>query len=660
MGAQVQYGGETKTGPNRSCKRLLTYKDNFMLRSGTVSALVFTCFLIALMDVYAQQAAQQGVQATSAAAPNAAGQSGAGPVTVLKSTSSLVLVDVVVTDHGKAVHGLDRGRFHVLENGKEQPVAAFDEHKPVEATPDSAVIKAQIAKLPAHMYTNVPVYPDAGVVNVLLLDALNTPMATQGEARRQMIEYMSTIKPGTSLAVFTLSSQLRMIEGFTTDASKLATALKSKSASQSQSVVLDAQGHSAQQDISDEMAAMASDPSDGPSPYAMAALEQFQADLTATQTDIRVRWTMDAMQQLARYLSAIPGRKNLIWFSGSFPITLDPDPDQPLPFLAVRTYADQIRKTSDLLTAARVAVYPVDARGMLGSSTTDAAYSPNATNVTVTSGGKMTIHGNSMNDSSVVKDYDTFMTQTMEEHGSMTQIAEETGGAATVNNNDLKGAVESAVENGASYYTLAFAPGGKKLDGQFRKIAVKVDGGGYALAYRRGYYAEPGNKPSEHNPGVPSDVDSASLHGAPAATQVLFVARVLPSSDAAFQGIPIANAPQGALAGSLKGPTQCYLVDLTVDAHGVTFTNQQGGVRQAQLEFLLMAYDGDGKRENYVDRSYAINIKPEEFDQKMNSGIRARLALDLPEGRSFMRVVVQDLAAGHAGSLEVPVTVKVN
>ena len=575
-------------------------------------------------------------------------------MTVLKSTSSLVLVDVVVTDHGKAVHGLDRGRFHVLENGKEQPVAAFDEHKPVEAVEDAAAIKAKIAELPPHTYTNVPIYPDAGVVNVLLLDALNTPMATQGEARRQMIEYMSTIKPGTSLAVFTLSSQLRMVEGFTTDASKLATALKSKSASQSQSVVLDAQGHSAQQDISDEMAAMASAPG-GPSPAAMAALQQFQTDLTATQTDIRVRLTMDAMQQLARYLSAIPGRKNLIWFSGSFPITLDPDPDQPLPFLAVRTYADQIRKTSDLLTAARVAVYPVDARGMLGSTTTDAAYSPNGTNVTVTSGGKMAVHGDSLNDASVVKDYDTFLTQTMEEHGSMEQIAEQTGGEASVNNNDLKGAVANAVENGASYYTLAFAPGGKKLDGQFRKIAVKVDGGGYALAYRRGYYAEPGNKPSEHNPGVPSDVDSASLHGAPAATQVLFVARVLPSSDPAFQGIAIANAPQGALAASLKGPTQCYLVDLTVDAHGVAFNNGAGGMHQAQLEFLLMAYDADGKRENYVDRSYAINIKPEEFDQKMNSGIRARLALDLPEGRSFMRVVVQDLIAGHGGSLEVPV-----
>lgn len=35
--------------------------------------------------------------------------------------------------------------------------------------------------------------------------------------------------------------------------------------------------------------------------------------------DSRVRTTIQALQQLARYLGGIPGRKNLVWFSGSFP-----------------------------------------------------------------------------------------------------------------------------------------------------------------------------------------------------------------------------------------------------------------------------------------------------------------------------------------------------
>ncbi|HZL50167.1 MAG TPA: hypothetical protein VFC37_04375, partial [Terracidiphilus sp.] len=182
----------------------------------------------------------------------------------------------------------------------------------------------------------------------------------------------------------------------------------------------------------------------------------------------------------------------------------------------------------------------------------------------------------------------------------------------------------------------------------------------YNLAYRRGYFADASNKPSAHNPGTSSTIESAAVHGAPAATQVLFLARVLPATDPAFQEIPISNTPSGEMAASLKGPTRCYLVDLTVDPHGLVFNDEAGGVRQAQVEFVLEAYDSDGKRENYVDRSYAINIKPEDFVQKMETGVRARLALDLPEGHSFMRVAVEDLVAGHAGSLEVPVTVVAN
>ena len=152
--------------------------------------------------------------------------------------------------------------------------------------------------------------------------------------------------------MFTLTSQLRLVEGFTTDAARLSKVLKSKAALPSQSVVMDTQGHSAQQGIEDELQNMA-EGSTPPSPETIAALEQFETDLTATQLDLRVHLTMDALQQLARYLSAIEGRKNVIWFSGSFPISFDPDPDQPLPFLAVRNYEDEMRKTSELLTAAR-------------------------------------------------------------------------------------------------------------------------------------------------------------------------------------------------------------------------------------------------------------------------------------------------------------------
>jgi hypothetical protein len=142
--------------------------------------------------------------------------SGAAPFTVLHANANLVLVDVVVDDRGKPVEGLKQGDFHILENGKEQAIFSFEEHGPaLAAAPDADAEPA--TDLPAGMYTNLPVFPEQGAVNVLLVDALNTRMGDQMRVRQQMFEYLSQIKPGTTLAVFTLTSRLRMISGFTSN-----------------------------------------------------------------------------------------------------------------------------------------------------------------------------------------------------------------------------------------------------------------------------------------------------------------------------------------------------------------------------------------------------------------------------------------------------------
>ena len=279
---------------------------------------------------------------------------GATPQTVVHANANLVLLDVVVTDRGSAVHGIDRSRFHVVEDGKEQTISSFEEHQPA---PVSAQGYKPVA-LPPHTYSNAPVYPPATAVNVLLLDGLNTPVDKQTDVRKQMIEYMGKIAPGTTLAVFTLSSRLRMIAGFTTDASQLTKAMQSGKTTPRTSDVTGSGLSVANTDTTLDNWSGTSATSDSE-----AMLEQWEADITSFQTDERVRMTLDAFQQLALYLGAIPGRKNIIWFSASFPIGIDPDTTMKNGFDAARMYADQIRQTSEDLAAARVSVYPVDARG---------------------------------------------------------------------------------------------------------------------------------------------------------------------------------------------------------------------------------------------------------------------------------------------------------
>jgi VWFA-related protein len=131
---------------------------------------------------------------------------------VFHANVNLVLVDVVVRDKGKPVHGLKAADFHVLEDGKEQRVSTFEEHTAADAVEASAA-----PVLPPHTYTNVPRYHLTSSANVLLLDALNTPIQDQMWVRQRMLHYLHMIPPGTQMAVFTLASRLRMVAGFTMD-----------------------------------------------------------------------------------------------------------------------------------------------------------------------------------------------------------------------------------------------------------------------------------------------------------------------------------------------------------------------------------------------------------------------------------------------------------
>jgi VWFA-related protein len=270
--------------------------------------------------------------AVGAASPQA-------PPTTLQSNATLVLVDVVVTNKGKPVLGLDQSQFRVREDGKEQTITSFEEHKPA-AAPELP------RRLPPDTYTNRPDYPDSATVNVLLLDALNTPMADQMQARQQMLDYLKTLTPGSPIAIFTLASSLRIVQGPSADRSVLSAAIQGAAANSRPSPVLDTTTDQALDATITDAA------NNGTSQQALGAMQQFEADNTAMQTDRRVRLTLQAMQQLARYCSGIPTRKNLIWFSGSFPLSLDSDPSLDSPLDATRNYSEEIRETSHLLSAA--------------------------------------------------------------------------------------------------------------------------------------------------------------------------------------------------------------------------------------------------------------------------------------------------------------------
>jgi VWFA-related protein len=422
------------------------------------------------------------------------------------------------------------------------------------------------------------------------------------------------------MAIFTMASRLRMIQGFTSSAGDLLNAINKAKANPKQSTALDPISGSPFDSAIGNLQMMG-----GPAD-AMVPLKNFQADIDTFQIDKRAQMTLEAMQQLARYLSAVPGRKNLIWFSSSFPLDLSPS-DITNPAAGSRNYAAEVRTTSEMLAAARVAVYPIKAEGLATLAAFDVSNSGLGP---------------------APRDPDQAARFTMEE------VAADTGGKALFNNNGFAKAVADVVENGSSYYTIGYVPQSKDFHGQFRKFKVKVDDCDCQLEYRAGYYADPPDKPAI---AAASLMATATLHGAPPSTQVLFQARVLPATDPEVKDARLPEGPIGEMAAALKPPTYKYVVDLAVDARTLTLLPAQGTARVGELEFALVAYNPDGKRVNFVDRKTGISLSPGQYADLMKTGLPARIALEFPAGENYLVIAVHDMAGARVGSIEIPLRV---
>ena len=531
----------------------------------------------------------------NAAAPLITGS--AGEPYVFKSTVRRVMVDVVVLDSlGRPVSGLTADDFSVAEDGKPQRLRAFDVH---DFEPVSDSLPTLPASMPLNTFVNVPAGPERGPLYVLLLDLLNMEVSDQPYARKQLLDFVRKKPMGTRFAVYVLSDHLFQALGFTEDRNLLADAVDPKNP------------HSR-------------------IPRIFLYADNFRPFISAP----------GVLARIGDYLSDLPGHKNLIWFSGSFPSTIMPDGKAMTEALSV---SDQIKEATDSLTRGRVAVYPVDVRGVVPTS-------PSA------STGAAPGNGDGMAADAMLNA--AYMTEE--------EIAFATGGHAFHDTNDLAGALTTATETGGHYYTLTYSPTNQNYDGRLRRIRVELAKKGYRLEYRRSYYgnASPGGKApvkelraaAELAPlavSKPSDSLYPNMqHGAPMAHQLLFRAHIYTLAPAAKatreQTAKLADKPAPARDHSQNSEKprrrvqlQTYQIDYTIAA------------RYPLLEIAAAAYDDDGKILNSAIQRF-IEPGTEFPDNKAGGSIyRVQQQFDVPVNAASVRVAVRDVATDNVGALEI-------
>jgi VWFA-related protein len=566
-------------------------------------------------------------------------------------TAHLVTVDVVVRDHNEPVRGLTKDDFVVLEDGHPQIISLFEPHT---AADDSALTDISRApSLPPDTYTNLPVTHVTDSVTVLLLDGLNTEAADQLYVRREMIRYLKELPPGRRIAVFTLGSQLRMLQGFTDDVSLLLAALNRKDAASPAAMTIP------KSQVVDERNTLAWMAEAGASPQLIDNYTNFVHDADAGETSQRIALTLEAMEQLARYLAGIPGRKNLVWFSGSFPLQFFATYKNPFhsdnagQAVLIRDFNDVLRSAIDLLAAARVAVYPVDARGVLLGNIFGADqqgdYARIINGIGGAAGGSPVV--------TPAQDTAMLAAQRVADHGTMDVLARETGGRAVYDDNGLKEAMADAVSDGSNFYTLAYTPANSNFNGRLRHIEIRLKSSHMLqspqLFYRRTYYADEGSTREDRGSSGQRLVFSQAMRrGVPAATQIIFEARVVPA-DPQPSSIPVpAHKPP------LKGPLTRYSIDYAIGPRALDLSPLPSGDRRGEIVIAATAWDPDGKALTGNAQTYSFTVTPAQYLESGQIGLQFHQSLDIAAGQVFLRLGIYDPASGNMGTLEIPLPVQ--
>ncbi len=607
----------------------------------TLAAVFLCCPLLAQQSTAPAAPAQIGAagqNAPAGAPPDGGGFSADVPVQAtshapIRITTRLVTVDVVVTDKsGNPVRGLKKDDFRLLEDGKPQSISVFDEE-----TGGGLVVP--VPTLTAGHATNAGQTSSTPALNVILFDALNTVPSDQAFARQQTIKLMQSLPAGSRVAIFVLGNSLHMLQGFTTDSATLLRAVSGERTevgpyfNDPEMVFLSGSQGNAGTSISESMQGDAvAGSTTGTGSFASQNAARDEAALTS---DLRIRKTIEALGQLAFYLGSLPGRKNLMWVSGTFPTDLLPDLNRNPGdmFRDTATYTGTMARISLQLEQNDIAVYPVEATGIAGDPLFGGANSkrPGVLDLASSAGVRSA------------------------QHNLMEDVAYETGGRALYNTNDLRAAMTEVLNTDTAYYTLAYSPTNQNWNGRERKITVQMPGKTYRIEYRHEYLAAD-QATLDKELHRPDAFQVAMLHGAPERDDVTLTVNAEPTGKLvhdAERERPSLNHP----IQKLRGTTEKYKIVAVVDAKQLKFPPVADNKRKMKIAVTFLVFDADGKVLNSAVSGLDLPLPEKQLAAIEKDGLTLSNELELPPGRVFVRVGVRDMNSGRVGSVELPVVV---
>jgi VWFA-related protein len=402
------------------------------------------------------------------------------------------------------------------------------------------------------------------------------------------------LEPQDRVALYLLSNGVKILHDFTQDQDRLMRMVAQLRGEVSHAVAVDVELDT---DVDNPTGSQAS-------ALMMNELEHVRAFF---QTD-RVRATAQGLEAIGNHLARVPGRKNLVWISAGFPFAIGGDGSDLLS--ERRTFNPEVERASRALNNANVAIYPVDARGLIGdpgSRINPAARKPF---------GSRTGPGIP---NSVPTGLDT-----------MQALADRTGGKAFYNSGDILGAIRKAIEDSEITYTLGFYPASSDLDEKYHELKVKVDRKGVDVRHRKGYFA---------SDSKPRDEQEMEL-----------ILRDVAASGLEASAIGLAgrlNRLDKPQAGTLQ-------LVANIDASSLNLHHQQDHW-DGRVQLVVIQEGSGGLSLDSTSETLNLALTEENYQKVLKGGLILSKGVIPKEGLRNIKVVVQDRSNGAVGSLLLPV-----
>jgi VWFA-related protein len=544
---------------------------------------------------------------------------------VVRITTNLVQVDVTVTDKkGQPVTDLRADEIEILEDNRPQKITNFS-YVSLEGA------AKPIATAPPADKTAPPVPParlrpeDVRRTVALVVDDLSLSFESANFTRQALKKFVDQqMQPGDLVAIIRTGGGIGALQQFTSDKRQLYAAIER--------VRFNLLGRG---NIS-AFAPLGNDPfasNNRQSPNGEDASQENERSVNSRSAadelgdfrdEIFSIGTLGAINYIVRGMRELPGRKSILLMSEGFPLFRRGGSNRQGEVDNYRIL-EALRRLTDLASRASVVIYTLDARGLqtLGLTAEDN-----------TSG----MSADQIQEALSSRSAELFDTQS-----GLNYLAQQTGGIAIRNNNDLAGGIKRVLDDQRGYYLVGYRPDEDTFDAKtgqrsFHKLKVKIKRPGLNHRTRTGFY------------GV---TDEEAVPVRRTRTEQL-VGAIASPFNAGGVGLRLTSL----FGNDLKAGSFVRSV-MHINVRDLTFTEEPDGWHKTVFDVLALTFGDNGQVIDQMSKTQTIRMRGETYQHALQNGFVYFMTVPVKKAGAYqLRAALRDTATERVGSasqfIEVP------